>query len=300
MGSVPNSGANLRAGKQSESSVNQQNVGDHDENIDERCSVDNTAALNRASAAALQPRPDIGVRSATLSQAVPAPVGCWTKRALDILVASTTLLLMAPLMLIIAAIILITMGRPVLFVQQCVGFNRKVFGCFKFRSMVGDADQRLARYLQHCPEAARAWADAQTLKDDPRVTWFGHILRKSSLDELPQLFNVLRGEMSCIGPRPVPVKELNARYGFAANDYARAKPGLTGMSQVSDRRRMTPHSRRVAYDRIYARRRSLLLDMNILFRTLLAPLKSDQSENRRTEARQPADQHPNLPGRPML
>ena len=275
MGSVSNSGANLRAGKQSESSVNQQKVGDRDGNIDERCSVDNTAALNRASAAQ-QTRPDIIVRSATLSQAVHAPVGCWTKRALDILVASTTLLLMAPLMLIIAAIILVTMGRPVLFVQQRVGFNRKVFGCFKFRSMVSDADQRLARYLQHCPEAARAWAETQKLKDDPRVTWFGHILRKSSLDELPQLFNVLRGEMSCIGPRPVPVKELNARYGLTANDYARAKPGLTGMWQVSGRS-STTYSRRVAYDRVYVRRWSLLLDMNILFRTVPALMKTDQT-----------------------
>jgi exopolysaccharide production protein ExoY len=299
MGSVANSGANLRARKQSESSVNQQNDGDRDGKIDERCSVDNTAALNRGSAAVQQTRPDISVRSATLSRAVPAPVGCWTKRALDIVVASTTLLLMAPLMLIIAAIILVTMGRPVLFVQQRVGFNRKVFGCFKFRSMVSDADRRLARYLQHCPEAARAWAETQKLKDDPRVTWFGHVLRRSSLDALPQLINVLRGEMTCIGHRPMPVKEHNARYGLPADNDAHAKPGLTGMSQVSDRSSMTTHSRRVAYDRIYARRRSLLLDMNILFRTLWAPLKSDQCENRRTAARQPADQLPNLPRRPM-
>jgi exopolysaccharide production protein ExoY len=236
--------------------------------------ADGNALLHNRAVAVVQNRPVRGARLRTY--ALPVPVGGWSKRAFDIAIAATSLLLMAPLMLIIAAIILVTMGRPVLFVQQRAGFNRKVFGCFKFRSMVSDADQRLARYLQHCPEAARAWAETQKLKDDPRVTWFGHILRKSSLDELPQLFNVLRGEMSCIGPRPVPLGELNARYGRTAGDYARAKPGVTGMWQVNGRS-STTYSRRVAYDRVYVRRWSMLLDMTILFRTVPALLKTDQT-----------------------
>ena len=198
------------------------------------------------------------------------------KRGFDITVALTSILLMAPIMLIIAGLILITMGRPVFFVQKRAGFNRTIFGCFKFRTMVTDADERLARYLQHCPEAARAWAETQKLNDDPRVTWLGHILRKSSLDELPQLFNVLRGEMSCIGPRPVTVNELNTRYGITANDYARAKPGVTGMWQVNGRS-ATTYSRRVAYDRFYVRHWSFLLDVAILLRTIPALLKTDQT-----------------------
>jgi exopolysaccharide production protein ExoY len=207
---------------------------------------------------------------------VATPVGGWMKRGFDITVALTSILLMAPIMLIIAGLILITMGRPVFFVQKRAGFNRTIFGCFKFRTMVTDADERLARYLQHCPEAARAWAETQKLNDDPRVTWLGHILRKSSLDELPQLFNVLRGEMSCIGPRPVTVNELNTRYGITANDYARAKPGVTGMWQVNGRS-ATTYSRRVAYDRFYVRHWSFLLDVAILLRTIPALLKTDQT-----------------------
>jgi exopolysaccharide production protein ExoY len=276
MVSVSEFAANSLAEKHSESTVNRQSVSLRDRDLVERSAADGNAVLNRVGAAAKRSAHVTSIKPGAYSHPVPVPVGGWSKRAFDFFVASTTLLLMAPLMLIIAAIILVTMGRPVLFVQQRVGFNRKVFGCFKFRSMVSDADQRLARYLQHCPEAARAWAETQKLKDDPRVTWFGHILRKSSLDELPQLFNVLRGEMSCIGPRPVPVKELNARYGLTANDYARAKPGLTGMWQVSGRS-STTYSRRVAYDRVYVRRWSLLLDMNILFRTVPALMKTDQT-----------------------
>lgn len=264
--------------KHSESAVNRPPVLIRDREALSTAS-DGTAVLHHRAAAVAQKRPAASIarlHPGSYPLRVAAPVGGRSKRAFDILIAATSLVLMAPLMLMIAAIILVTMGRPILFVQQRAGFNRKVFGCFKFRSMVSDADQRLARYLQHCPEAARAWAETQKLKDDPRVTWFGHILRKSSLDELPQLINVLRGEMSCIGPRPVPLNELNTRYGRTAGDYARAKPGLTGMWQVNGRS-STTYGRRVAYDRVYVRRWSMLLDMDILFRTVPALLKTDQT-----------------------
>ncbi len=204
-----------------------------------------------------------------------APVGGWVKRVSDLIIASTTLFLMAPIMLILAILIYFAMGRPIFFVQKRVGFNQKPFRCFKFRTMVKDANERLVLHLARCPDSARAWAETQKLRGDPRITWLGQMLRKSSLDELPQLFNVLRGDMSCIGPRPVIEDELK-RYGEHADDYARAKPGLTGMWQVNGRS-STTYDHRVKCDRYYVRRWSLLLDLRILFRTVPAVLKVDET-----------------------
>ncbi len=203
------------------------------------------------------------------------PVGGLIKRVFDVMIASTTLILMAPTMILIALLIMVTTGGPVFFVQQRVGFNRRLFGCLKFRTMVVDAGDRLAAYLSENPEAAKAWRETQKLKNDPRVTWLGHILRKSSLDELPQLFNVLRGDMSCIGPRPVLQDELK-RYGNHDTDYAKAKPGLTGMWQVSGRSN-TSYAHRVKCDRYYVRRWSVALDLRILFRTIPAVMKFDET-----------------------
>jgi len=199
------------------------------------------------------------------------PVGGIWKRAFDITVAGSAIIVMAPLMLVIALIIVVTMGRPVIFMQQRVGFNRQPFGCFKFRSMVTDAQERLERHLAQNEEAARLWRETQKLKRDPRITWLGQLLRKSSLDELPQLFNILRGDMSCIGPRPVIISELN-RYGIHADDYAKAKPGLTGFWQVSGRSNTT-YAHRINCDRFYVRRWSLALDFMIMLRTIPAVLR---------------------------
>ena len=204
-----------------------------------------------------------------------APVGGRAKRAFDVTIAATTLILMAPTMIVIALLILVTMGRPVLFMQRRVGFNRGLFGCLKFRTMVADAGDRLTAYLAENPEAAQAWRETQKLKSDPRVTWLGNILRKSSLDELPQLFNILLGDMSCIGPRPVLQDELE-RYGDHASEYAKAKPGLTGMWQVSGRSN-TSYAHRVKCDRFYVRRWSVALDVSILFRTIPAVMKFDET-----------------------
>jgi exopolysaccharide production protein ExoY len=204
-----------------------------------------------------------------------APVGGLVKRVLDVTIASTTLILMAPTMLLIALLIMITTGGPVFFVQQRVGFNRRLFGCLKFRTMVADASDRLAVHLAENPDAAQAWRETQKLKNDPRVTWLGNILRKSSLDELPQLFNVLRGDMSCIGPRPVLLDELK-RYGDHDTDYAKAKPGLTGMWQVNGRSK-TSYAHRVNCDRYYVRRWSVALDFKILFKTIPAVMKIDET-----------------------
>jgi exopolysaccharide production protein ExoY len=199
------------------------------------------------------------------------PIGGLGKRMFDIAIAGTALIVMAPLMLTIALLILVTMGGPVIFRQQRVGFDKRPFGCFKFRSMVTDAQERLARHLAQDEEAARLWRETQKLKHDPRITWLGHLLRKSSLDELPQLFNILRGDMSCIGPRPVITPELT-RYGPHADDYAKARPGLTGFWQVSGRSNTT-YAHRINCDRFYVRRWSLTLDLLILLRTIPAVLR---------------------------
>ena len=226
--------------------------------------------------APLWPAPTYGTaRTAPPPAISAAPVGGWIKRALDVTIASTTLFLMAPTMILIALLIKITTRGPVFFVQQRVGFNRRLFGCLKFRTMVVDASDRLAAYLAENPQAAQAWHETQKLKNDPRVTWLGHILRKSSLDELPQLFNVLRGDMSCIGPRPVLQDELK-RYGEHATDYVRAKPGLTGMWQVNGRSN-TSYAHRVKCDRYYVRRWSVALDVRILFKTVPAVMKFDET-----------------------
>jgi exopolysaccharide production protein ExoY len=214
-------------------------------------------------------------RRAELAPRANPPVGGFVKRAFDVTIASTTLLLMAPTMVLVALLILLTMGRPIFFMQQRVGYDRKLFGCLKFRTMVSDAGDRLAAYLAANPEAAKAWRETQKLKHDPRVTWLGNILRKSSLDELPQLINVMRGEMSCIGPRPVLQDELK-RYGGHDADYAKAKPGLTGMWQVNGRSN-TSYAHRVNCDRYYVRRWSVALDCKILFKTIPAVMKFDET-----------------------
>ncbi len=217
----------------------------------------------------------LGVPRSIPETAVFTPVGGFGKRATDIVIASMALILIAPLMLAVSALIYLTMGRPVLFAQQRVGANGVSFRCYKFRSMVTNAQEKLAQYLTENPEAARMWQETQKLKDDPRITPLGHILRKTSIDELPQLFNVLRGDMSCIGPRPVLASELQ-RYGKHAAEYLKAKPGLTGLWQVSGRSN-TGYAERVKLDRFYVRRWSFWLDLVILLKTIPALMRLDDT-----------------------
>ena len=159
------------------------------------------------------------------------PLGGPLKRGVDLLGAAASLLVFMPIALMIALLILLTMGRPVLFAHPRVGFQRKLFNCHKFRSMVRDPDGVLQRYLADNPEAAREWSETQKLRNDPRVTLVGRMLRKSSLDELPQLINVLRGEMSLVGPRPVvagrarPLRRHGAALPLHAPRHDRALAG---------------------------------------------------------------------------
>jgi exopolysaccharide production protein ExoY len=150
-----------------------------------------------------------------------------------------------------------TSPGPALFRHRRVGFNGKYFDCLKFRTMVTDAPERLRQLLESDPVAAAEWAANRKLRYDPRVTAIGAILRRSSLDELPQLFNVLKGDMSIVGPRPVTAEEL-VRYSGAVDAYLACRPGITGLWQVSGRS-TTTYSKRVACDAFYAREWSMAL-----------------------------------------
>lgn len=201
-----------------------------------------------------------------------APIGGTKKRVSDIVIASLALVLASPLMLAAALAIGLTMGRPVIFSHQRVGLHGRLFRCYKFRTMVNGAQDRLDTYLSNNPEASTMWAEQQKLPDDPRVTPLGHLLRRSSIDELPQLFNVLRGEMSCVGPRPVTNSELSDRYGNRARYYRKTRPGLTGLWQVSGRSSLS-YRRRITLDCTYVRRWSLLRDLYIMLKTIPALMR---------------------------
>ena len=162
-------------------------------------------------------------------------------------------------------------GGPGFFGHQRVGRDGRLFRCWKLRSMVPDADRRLARYLDENPLIAERWARDFKLDPDPRVTKLGAFLRRSSLDELPQLWNVLRGEMSLVGPRPVTAAEY-AGYGRSQSYYSRLRPGMTGLWQVSGRNGIG-YRARVALDVGYYWRASLPMDLRILLATLGAVLR---------------------------
>jgi exopolysaccharide production protein ExoY len=214
-----------------------------------------------------------GRRATSANEAT--PLGGRRKRAFDLLVAATALALLWPLMLVIAALIRLSSGPHVLFAQPRVGFGGRTFRCLKFRTMAPDADRLLAEHLASDPEAAAEWNRARKLRRDPRVTRLGIVLRRTSLDELPQFINVSRGEMSCIGPRPIVTEEL-VRYGDAAKEYLSARPGISGAWQVSGRS-STTYAERVAIDRSYVRNWSFGRDLLILLLTGLAVLAFDDA-----------------------
>ncbi|MBV8465108.1 MAG: sugar transferase [Burkholderiales bacterium] len=191
------------------------------------------------------------------------------KRALDILGASLLLLVLALPMLLIACITRLQ-GSPVLFAHNRVGRDGRSFPCYKFRTMLPDADRRLAELLERDPLARAEWEVNFKLKNDPRITAWGDFLRRSSLDELPQLWNVLLGHMSLVGPRPIVEAELS-RYGDHLHDYLSVRPGITGLWQVSGRNE-TSYAQRVALDAHYVRNWSLWLDGIILCRTVAVVL----------------------------
>jgi len=208
------------------------------------------------------------------------------KRLMDLVIATPLLVLLLPLMFLIAILIKLDTPGPALFVQQRVGARRRSesgrtnwkvesFCVFKFRSMVADADQTVHQaHIKAFVDGRIAASDTDTssfkLKGDPRVTRVGRILRKTSLDELPQLFNVIKGEMSIVGPRPVPTYEV-AEYQAGHHERLAALPGITGLWQVKGRSQVS-FEEMVAMDIDYVRSRSLWMDMKILFQTVPAVL----------------------------
>lgn len=173
-----------------------------------------------------------------------------------------------PLMAVIAIAIHFQDGGPVLFRHRRVGFHGKGFDCLKFRTMSVGAEDRLAELLAGDPIARAEWESAFKLRNDPRVTPIGRFLRRSSLDELPQLFNLMRGEMSLVGPRPIVEAEI-PKYGWRYRHYCAVKPGITGVWQVNGRSN-TSYRSRVAMDCLYARRKSTLLDLWVIASTIPA------------------------------
>jgi exopolysaccharide production protein ExoY len=194
--------------------------------------------------------------------------GC-AKRAMDIIFAAIILTVCSPLMALVAFLVMID-GGPVLFKHNRVGRQLRSFHCLKFRTMISGAEPCLSEYLAHHPQARAEWEFEQKLEADPRVTAIGRLLRRSSLDELPQLFNVLAGDMSLVGPRPITNDEV-IRYGSYANLYASVRPGLTGPWQVSGRNN-TSYAERVNLDAQYALDHNVLQDFLILKATPRAVL----------------------------
>ena len=188
------------------------------------------------------------------------------KRAFDLVAASILVLLLSPLLLILAWRIRRDDGGPVFFVQERVGRGGQPFPCYKFRSMVIDAESRLRQYLTNHPELHAEYQRNFKLRDDPRVTRIGRLLRRTSLDELPQLFNVLRGQMSLVGPRPLLDRELEC-YGDGFALYRQVHPGITGLWQTSGRSETT-FAERASLDAWYVKNWSLWYDIVILLRTV--------------------------------
>lgn len=199
----------------------------------------------------------------------------WFGRGVDVTIAALILLATLPVVVLLCLAIWAQDGGRPIFAHRRIGRDGRTFPCFKLRSMVIDADSRLQRLLESDPEAAAEWAADHKLRSDPRITLLGAFLRKSSLDELPQLMNVILGHMSLVGPRPIVANEI-PRYGRYFQYYCSVRPGITGLWQVSGRNDVS-YRRRVALDTVYCRQKTVSFDMWILGRTIPVLLLSKGS-----------------------
>jgi Undecaprenyl-phosphate galactose phosphotransferase WbaP len=195
----------------------------------------------------------------------------WIKRFLDIILVLAGGILISPLLLFIAVFIKLDSPGPVLYSHKRIGKNGVSFMAYKFRSMARDADKRLAELLASDPAIHEEWERSQKLKNDPRITRAGRFLRRTSLDELPQLINILKGEMSLVGPRPIVKNEIK-RYGEDFRRVFSVLPGLTGLWQVSGRSD-TDYAERISFDTYYLQSWSVWLDLWILYKTVGAVFK---------------------------
>ncbi|MEB3830458.1 sugar transferase [Phormidium sp. CCY1219] len=190
----------------------------------------------------------------------------FVKRLFDVLFSLCVLILFSPVYVILGLLIYISSPGPIFYLQERVGKNHKKFGCIKFRTMVQNADEILLDLMETSPNLREEFEDSFKLKHDPRITWIGHFLRITSLDEFPQFWNVLRGEMSVVGPRPLVVEEL-PKYGRHIDKVLTIKPGITGLWQVSGRNDI-PYHRRIQIDVYYVNFQNFWMDMWIILKTL--------------------------------
>jgi undecaprenyl-phosphate galactose phosphotransferase len=195
------------------------------------------------------------------------------KRCFDIIFSLCTLLFGTPLFLIIAIAVWITSPGPAVFSQERVGRGGRLFRCYKFRTMHVDADERLQQLLATHPEMRAEWEHRQKLQYDTRVTRIGAFLRRSSLDELPQFWNVLKGDLSVVGPRPLLLDEVRERLNHKAAKILSVRPGLTGLWQVSGRSN-TSYEKRIELDEEYIERYSFWLDLKLIAKTIPAMIFS--------------------------
>jgi Undecaprenyl-phosphate galactose phosphotransferase WbaP len=195
------------------------------------------------------------------------------KRLFDLVLVIAGGTLILPLFLAVALAVKLTSSGPVFYGQRRIGRQGREFRAWKFRSMVQDADDVLKRYLAAHPELADEWAQKHKLASDPRITSIGKFLRRTSLDELPQLWNVITGEMSLVGPRPI-VEAERARYAEALDLYLKVRPGITGLWQVSGRSNTT-YEERVGFDEYYVRNWSVWLDLHVLGRTVKTVIRAE-------------------------
>lgn len=215
-------------------------------------------------------RPPVTDRAPT--PRVARAVGGIAKRMFDFTLALIAIVALLPLLLGVALFVGVTSRGPILYGHERVGFGGRRFYCMKFRTMVVDGDTVLEEFFRKFPSKKAVWLAERKLRDDPRVTPLGAILRKLSIDELPQLFNIIVGHMSIVGPRPVVADELKI-YGESAAHYLRARPGLTGLWQISGRNDAS-YRKRILLDRLYILRWSILLDLRIVALTIPAVLSA--------------------------
>ena len=192
--------------------------------------------------------------------------GEFPKRVFDIGFSLAVLILFSPVYLLLALLIALSSPGPIFYVQERIGRNRQPFGCIKFRTMVANADEVLLQLLATSPEARQEFEANFKLKYDPRITWIGRFLRVTSLDEFPQFWNVLKGDMSVVGPRPLVEEEL-PRYGRYMDRILTIQPGITGLWQVSGRNDI-PYHRRVQMDLYYVNARNLWMDLWLIVKTI--------------------------------
>lgn len=192
--------------------------------------------------------------------------GEFSKRLFDILFSLSVLILFSPVYLLLALLIALASPGPVFYRQERVGKNRQPFGCLKFRTMVQNADEMLLELMTESPHLRQEFEDNFKLKQDPRITWIGRFLRLTSLDEFPQFWNVLKGDMSVVGPRPLVEEEL-PKYGRHIDKVLTIRPGITGLWQVSGRNDI-PYPRRVQMDVYYVNFRNFWMDLWLIFKTL--------------------------------